>query len=101
MSEELFQLRDDFNNHIKRFDAYRTEQDGRIDRLCAILQQNTVAIDNLTESTEGVISLYNDVNGSIRLGKGVQNFCIWLAKWGVVGGVLAGGISWIAKHWGA
>lgn len=94
MSEELFQLREDFDQHVMRFDAYRDSQDKRMDKLCSTIQKNTEAVEELTRGTQGVITLYNNANA-------VQEFFLWLAKVGVVGGVLASGIAWIVKHWGA
>lgn len=91
MSEELCKLREEFYQHVDRFDTYRADQDGRMDRLCSTIQNNTKAVEELTKSTEGVITLYNNANA-------VQTFFLWLAKVGVVGGVIAGGVAWIAKH---
>ena len=91
MSAELKQLKSDFKQH-------RTESDERWECVLAAQEENTKAVQELTESTQGIVQLYNDLQGAVRLGTGLQKFAIWLAKFGVVGGALAGLITWFFEH---
>ena len=48
-------------------------------------KESTRAITDLAKATEGVIEVYNSVNGAITVGKQVQRFGLWLLKWPVIG----------------
>jgi hypothetical protein len=64
-------------------------------------KESTVAITNLAKETQGVVEVYNNVSGAVKVGSAVQNFGFWLMKWGVIGAGIYTGIkfvsSWIHK----
>ena len=76
--DSLEQLRADFEEH-------RKENQQAMRDLIAATQANTEAVQKIAESTAGVVQLYADIQGAARVGIALQNFTIWLAKWGVVG----------------
>lgn len=83
-----------FDEHVKSMDQ----------RFCALSEQmacNTEAVTRLAESVDrhaknsaGVIELYNDFQGTIRMGTRLQAFIKWLLGFGVVGA----GVAWLVEN---
>lgn len=97
--DEMEKLYQEFEKHQRAFEDFKKEQEKRWDQVLDMVQQNTIATRNLTKSTEGIIQLYNDVHGAIRVGVGIQQFVIWSAKWGVVGTLIAAAVTYITTNW--
>lgn len=96
---QLIQLREDFDMHKADQDARWERQDARWDEMGDMVRANTQATHDLAESTRGVVQLYSDVQGTVRVGVAVQKFCTWLVKWGAIGTAAAAVISWVVKNW--
>lgn len=95
---ELIQLRKDFEQHER-------EQETSLGLLADMVRENTKAVDRIaeavkeqTESTAGVVQLYNDIKGSARVGMGVQKFIAWLASLGVIGAALGAAVLYLLDH---
>lgn len=86
------QMCEKFKNHVERFEQHELDEIKKFDRLIDAQQKNTAAISELTqsvskiiESTSAVIRLHKDFQGAARVGKGFQNFMMWLLRWGAIG----------------
>ena len=66
--------------HIMDYAEHKKEDVKRHSDLVSAIQANTVAMD-------GAVTLYRDVVGVIRIGKGIQDFLLFITKWGVVGSI--------------
>lgn len=101
---QLVQLRQDFDEHKADNEARWERQEARWEEMLEMVGANTRATTSLAESTRGVVQLYADVQGTVRIGAAVQRFCGWALRWGSVGVVIATGVNWLAawvvRHWG-
>lgn len=87
------------SDDMARFsDTQLREMRGDIDQLKALVEQNARSVQELSNNVAGVLQLYNDWRGTIRVGSALQQFCLWLLKWGVVGAGIASGIFWVLDH---
>lgn len=110
--EEIQALRKAFDRHILDEEAWRMKQDARwekqdelwekvADRLEALAEgqnKNTADLATLIQETRDVVQLTKDLQGIGRVGTGIQRVAFWLAKWGVVVGILGTGMHWILNH---
>ncbi len=69
----------------KKLDAHISESHQRFGDLLDAQLACTKAVEDLTETTRGVVEVYNNLNGAIVVGKKVQTFGLWLLKWPVIG----------------
>lgn len=90
-----------------RFEQHEVEERVKFDKLIHAQQANTDCVAQLTKSvatlvedTRGIIQLHKDFQGTARVGKGAQNFMLWLLKWGAIGVGVASGIHWLIEHFG-
>lgn len=70
----------------------------KIEFLVECQKQNAEAIGRLKRDTEDIINIYNNIQGASRVGVAVQNFLLWLAKFGVIGTGIAALIKLISKN---
>ncbi len=103
--DRLEELCGRFDRHLDDFDAFKIRVRDRAEEVIASQELNTKAVSDLTKQmsnligeTREVIHLHQDMQGAIRIGKGVQSFVFWLLKWGAIGGGLASGILWLSEH---
>lgn len=110
--DKLFQLCNDFNDHMEKFDEHvqrfedhETREEEKFIRLVEAQQKNTDAISELTgqvsslvTDTKDIIQIHRDFQGAARIGTNLQSFLLWLAKWGVIGGALAAAGNWMIEH---
>lgn len=101
----LFQLCDDFKQHVGRFEEHEKHEDEKFNRLIEAQQNNTTAITKLTESvtklvsdTSTIVKLERDFRGAARIGAGLQGFLLWCLKWGAIGAGTAAAVMWVVKH---
>lgn len=73
------------NELSQKLDAHISESHQRFGDLLDAQLECTKAVQNLTETTRGVVEVYNNLNGAIVVGKKVQTFGLWLLKWPVIG----------------
>lgn len=105
-SDKLYQdLHARFEQHVERFEQHEMDDVMKFDKLVAAQQRNTDAVSNLTisvtslvENTSSVVQLHKDLQGAARVGKGVQNFMLWLLKWGFIGAGISAAIMWVSTH---
>ena len=98
-NEKLYQdLRDEIVSHVN-------ENKQKFDQLFSAQSANTKAISELTasvekvvEGTASIIQLHKDLQGATRVGKSVQNFMLWLLKWGAIGTGIAAVVHLIVEH---
>ena len=116
---ELLRLRADFTEHAARFDSHVirydehmiefrrhvVEEERKWGQLATMVHENTQATERIAEaiekqaaSTEGVVQLYRDAQGTIRTGRGVTRFTLWLASLGAVGAAVAAVINWLSAR---
>lgn len=104
--QELISLRNDISSHIRGEDAWRLEhdewrrnQEAMMTQLVQTVKSNTEAMESLSESTKDVVQITNDFKGAARLGGKLQDFMVWLLKWGTIGSAASYGVHWIVTHW--
>lgn len=98
---ELHELRTQVENHLLRFENH-LEQDGdwkrqNAEQLQLVAESNrqlSESLEALSSSTKDVVELYNNVQGTVKVGAAVQSLFLWLVKWGVVGAFLVGVADW-------
>lgn len=102
---QLVQLHKEIRVHIEGEDKWRSdhdewrkEQDSRFSQLLEATQRNTESVGKLIEETRDIVQLHKDLQGAARLGQKLQDFCIWLMKWGTIGGFVAGVIHYFVNH---
>ena len=100
MAGDLTITMNDLADLQKEFKDHREQQDERFDCMIAAQERNTKAVEALVESTQGVVSLYNDVQGAARVGLALQSFIVWVSKWTLLGTVAAAGAVWLSEHFG-
>ena len=82
----------------RRFDEHIKEESVERRELFKAIDDNSTAIREVAESVKGVVEIHRDLQGVARTGKTVQNFAIWLAKWGAIGSGLALMLNWFLEH---
>lgn len=70
----------------------------KIEFLISCQNVNAASIANLKNDTSDIIKLYKNVQGAARVGVGVQNFLLWVAKFGIVGTAAVALSKFVAKH---
>lgn len=70
----------------------------KLDHLADAQIENVKAIANLTDNTQEVVAVYNDLKSTARVGAAIQKFLIWLAKWGAIGAAIASMVSFAVDH---
>jgi hypothetical protein len=95
--KELAQFRQEFNDHLSDYNEQQQAQRERMDELISAQKANTEAIASLIEETRGVVQLHSDIQGTVRLGRSLQAFGLWVAKWGVVGVAFAAAWNWLLQ----
>lgn len=101
--EKLYNFQEEFREHVIRCEQRFNDGDAQFKQLIDAQQKNTDAIALLIEETREVVQLHRDIQGTARVGKSLQNFIIWLLKWGAVGTGIAvalkGAADFIGKFW--
>lgn len=104
-SEEMKRLHEKFEQHVVRFEQHEQEEAEKFIKLVEAQQNNTDAIAKLTDSvsslvddTKVIIQLSKDFQGAARVGKGVQNFMLWILKWGMIGTGVVAMIHFVVNH---
>lgn len=87
---KLYQMQAQLQEHAEQF----RQIDLRFERLIASQERNTQAISHLIEETRDIIQLHKDIQGATRLGAKVQDFGVWLARWGVIGTAIYAALRW-------
>lgn len=89
---------DDLAQLQKEFEDHRKDQNTQMQCLMDLTEENTRAVKELTESTQGVVTLYNDLQGAARVGIALQHFVVYLGKLGVFGALLGGMVLALINH---
>jgi hypothetical protein len=89
---------EDITKIKKDVDELRAENDARWMAMLACQENSTKAIKDLTESTQGIVDLYSDLQGAARVGIAVQRGAIYLTKFGVAGTMAAGALMYIVHE---
>ena len=94
--EKLANLDAKFDAHVRDEEVWRNAQDERwatigyqLERVITVSENNTQAIAGVIEETRGLVQLQKDFQGAARIGSNLQQFLLWVAKWGVIGAGLA------------
>lgn len=105
MHDRLKELSTQFEAHItdlqgltERFEKHQSEETRKFDAMINAVNQNTTSIDRLTGETRAIVELHRDLQGTVRVGKSVQNALLWLVKWGAIGVALAAFIKWLISY---
>lgn len=96
--KELVQLRKDLMNHKLLQEERYDQQQEQLGSILNAVESNTKSVSDLAKSTAGVVQLYEDIQGAARVGVSIQNFCLWLAKWGAIGTGLTAAIFYVIDH---
>jgi len=73
---------------------HREHQEKRWDALLAVQEQNTKAMQDLTNSTQDIVAAWSAALGAVKVGKVVGGFAKWLGGFAVLGVVF----SWISQN---
>lgn len=91
----------------QRIDQHESDTNHNFNKLVEAQRINTDAIAGLTasiaslvEDTRAIIQFHKDFQGTVRIGKSVQNFMVWLLKWGMIGSGIVAIINWLVKNFG-
>lgn len=87
-TQRRFREMDDF---VKELRAAQTENARQISEL-------TAAVQSLTTQTSGVVDAYNNMRGAVKVGVALQDFVVWLGKWGFFGAAMAALIKYVLDH---
>jgi isoaspartyl peptidase/L-asparaginase-like protein (Ntn-hydrolase superfamily) len=99
MSEDrLNQLEVKLDTHMRDCDKRLNRIDDRAEKLIQSQERCTEALEKLTNDTSGVVELYNNAQGAVTIGIGVQKFGLWVLKWPLIGAGLYAAFDWIIKH---
>jgi len=94
VEERLHQLEMEFRKHKDDCD----KRDARVDKLIEAQERCTAALERLTHDTSGVVELYNNAAGAVKVGISVQKFGLWLLKWPLIGAGLYAAYQWLIAH---
>ncbi len=94
---DLERIWDSLSAHREEHDARWREVEGALKQNLQAQENNAKSIEELKQNTEGVVQLYNDLQGAARVGLGLQKFTLWLAKWGTGGTILAAAIHYLVE----
>lgn len=92
------ELRQEMQSHSEAIERRLDEGDRRFRELITATEANTVAVSKLVQETQGVVSLYRDVEGVYRFGKTAQQFGVWLIKWPVIGAGIFTMYLWLKEN---
>ncbi len=96
--EKLAEFHGEFKRHVEKFEERAKTDDARFEALLKAQELNTQAITQLVQETRDIVQLHRDLQGAARLGKGFQNFGLWLLKWGAIGAGLAAAWNWCGNQ---
>lgn len=82
---DLRKFHSEFIAHVDQYNQDKADDKARFQKLFDAQEKNTQAIADLIEETRGVIELQKNIQAAAKLGNGVQQFGLWLAKWPVIG----------------
>lgn len=91
--EDLSTLHKYVVEHIQECNDDKRALNMQFERLVMAQEENTRSVRELTDETRGVVQLHRDIQGAARIGTTLQNFAIWLAKWGAVGAAAAAAVT--------
>ncbi len=98
-------LEQEFRDHVLYTQQRFREMDERIDHIQQMQAENArqmaeliASVKALTTRTSGVVEAYESIRGAAKVGVALQDICIWLAKWGVLGTAAAAGLKWVLDH---
>lgn len=84
--------------HLMDYEQHEKVEAERHDALVKAVTANTEAIGAFTQEMQGIIELYRDAVGVVRIGKGLQNFAIFITKWGALGTVSLFIAKWVKEN---
>lgn len=103
--KRMNELFEQFDQHVERFEQHEREEGDRFNKLVKAQQANADAVANLTRQvsslvgdTKEIIQLHKDFQGTARIGRGIQNFMMWLLKWGTIGVGIVAMLNIIIDH---
>jgi len=96
--KDLHDLQQKVVSHIHDTEIKFDRGENQFQEILAQLKTLSIAINTIEVSTKGIIQLHKDVEGAVRLGKGLQSFFLWCLKWGVIGTAAAFIINWLVDH---
>lgn len=96
--ENLNMLHQHVIQHIDECNARDDYWRVQFDRVVKSQEATTLATKELARQTKDVVELHRDIQGAARIGIKVQDFMIWMAKWGVIGSAIIAGITFVAEQ---
>ena len=73
------------SEHMMDYAEFKITSVNQHKELMVAVGANTAAMSNQTEEMKGLLQLYRDAIGVVRIGKGIQQFTVSITKWGIVG----------------
>lgn len=98
--ERLSSFYREFREHVEDYKAQRAADAIVFRELIDSQAALTREVSFLVESTKGVVSLYDDIQGAVRIGSAAQRFGTWIIKWPLIGTGLFAAWKWLSgMHW--
>jgi len=73
--------------HIKEYEKFKSETNINTKDLLTAVSANTLAVGELVKETRGIVEMYRDFTGVIRIAGRLQKFAIFCTKWGILGSI--------------
>ena len=101
----LFQMSHKLDAHIEHCDEQFERGITQFKELANCIESNNnsqttliESITKLTDATAGVVQLEKDVKSVVKVGKGAQNFLLWVIKWPLIATGLVATYQWVIVH---
>ena len=84
-SNDMQLLQRKLDNHIEEYQQYRENEERRWSNLITTQERNTDSIKELTESTRDLVSVWQSVDGTMKIMSVLGRFVKWLSGFAVIG----------------
>jgi len=92
--EKLAEMDNYLRTHVARSEERAKMEDERYLAVLRMQEKTAEAVKDLARETKDIVQLHRDIQGAVRIGSTVQKLLLWLVKWGAIGTLLAGCVTW-------
>lgn len=93
-NSRLVLLQEKLDNHIEVYEEHRREEQTRWSNLIESQALNTKSIQDLTDSTRDLVTVWQAADGTMKAASAVGKFIKWLSGFAAVGMM----INWIIDN---
>lgn len=91
-------IKNTLKDHIEDHEKQRDDDRETIKELLEVSKSNAESIKLVIDETKGIIQLYKDMQGVVRVGITMQKVGIWLIKWPLIGAGLHQLFIWVSGY---